>query len=503
MHYVWDSGESADIETVSDYVTTAKLNKWNAGDIIVISAPTGSGKSYFVKHTLRDYLVENGLRCLYLLPRVRIKEQFQQELPNDATITFATYQAVDTKESIQASSYRGKYDVVVADEAHYFFADADYNHGTDLSFEWIMKQRSAIRIFMSATCDLLIESFDKYGVPYVGYVLEREKTQINSLNFFWNELQLDSLAERIISDGEKGIFFIQSAEKARDLYLKYKDKGLYLCSLHNEKFKKYIDETLIDDLLKNENFDCSLLITTLALDSGVTLKDRSITTIITDVTDPVSIIQCVGRKRFIDENDQLNVYILARTNQQINGMLRKQRERMNIVHYFLKFGPAKYNAKYGRSNDADHLIYDAPVIEGGKITFVKRVNWLKYIKVQWDIRMYRDMLRLNGNGYIPYVAKMLGCEEYSILEENQRMQNLTEYLDAIAGNPILTKADRKPLIEMLDIRHNGKLLSTYKVLAAWLESSGLPYRLHEYRTNKVIEGKRKNYRAWEVVRLTQ
>ena len=503
MHYVWDSGESADIETVSDYVTTAKLNKWDAGDIIVISAPTGSGKSYFVKHTLRDFLVENGLRCLYLLPRVRIKEQFQQELPNDATITFATYQAVDTKESIQASSYRGKYDMIVADECHYFFADADYNHGTDLSFEWIMKQQSAIRIFMSATCDLLIENFDKRGVPYVGYVLEREKTQINSLNFFWNELQLDSLAEQIISDGEKGIFFIQSAEKARDLYLKYKDNGLYLCSLHNTKFNKYIDESLIDDLLENEKFDCSLLITTMALDSGVTLKDRSITTIITDVTDPVSIIQCIGRKRFIDENDQLNVYILARTNQQINGMLRKQLERMNIVHYFLKFGPAKYNAKYGRCNDADHLIYDAPVIEGGKITFVKRVNWLKYIKVQWDIRMYRDMLRLNGSGYIPYVAKMLGCEKYSILEENQRMQSLTEYLDAIVGNPILTKTDRKPLIEMLDIRHNGKLLSTYKVLASWLESSGLPYRLHEYRTHKVIEGERKSYRAWEVVRLTQ
>ena len=148
MHYVWGHGESAGIENVSDYVTAEKINVWKPGDIILISAPTGSGKSYFVRHTLRDYLVKNGLKCLYLLPRVRIKEQFEQELPNDATIRFATYQTIDTRECFQASSCHDKYDVIIADECHYFFADADYNHKTDLSFEWVMGQQGAIRIFM-------------------------------------------------------------------------------------------------------------------------------------------------------------------------------------------------------------------------------------------------------------------------------------------------------------------------------------------------------------------
>ena len=302
MRYVWDRGES-EVKTVSSYVTPEKVNGWTHGDIVLISAPTGSGKSYFVKHTLRDYLTKNSLKCLYLLPRTRIKEQFQQELPNDAAIRFETYQAVATKENYIRGKNQEKYDVIVADESHFFFSDADFNHATDLVFEWILAQRNAIRVFMSATNDVLMEGFEKWGVPYTGYILEGDKNPINSLNFFWSENQFDKLAERIISNGEKGVFFIQSAEKAHNLY------------------KKYMDEPLIDALLENERFDCTLLITTLAFDCGVTLRDRSITTVVTDVTDPVSIVQCCGRKRFIDENDRLDVYVLGRTNQQIKHRL--------------------------------------------------------------------------------------------------------------------------------------------------------------------------------------
>lgn len=113
------------------------------------------------------------------------------------------------------------------------------------------------------------------------------------------------------------------------------------------------------------------------------------------------------------------------------------------------------------------------------------------------------MLQLDGDGYISYVAKLLGCEEYTILEDDQRMQSLTEYLEGIAGYPMLTKADREPFIAMMDIRRDRKLCKTSGVLAAWLESSGLPFRLHEYRTNRVTGGKRKSYRVWEVVKLAQ
>lgn len=502
MHYILDRGESTEVKTVSSYVAPEKVNGWEPGDIILISAPTGSGKSYFVKHTLKDYLTKNSLKCLYLLPRTRIKEQFQQELPNDAAIRFETYQAVATKEVYKKGRNQGKYDIIVADEAHYFFSDADFNHATDISFEWIMNQSNAIRVFMSATSDVLAEGFEKWRVPYVGYILEADKNPINSLSFFWSDERLDKLAKQVVSNGEKGVFFIQSAEKAHDLYDRYKDKGLFLCSAYNQDFRKYMDEPLVNALLQNEYFDCSLLITTLALDCGVTLRDRSISTIVTDVADPVSIVQCCGRKRLIDENDRLDVYVLARTNQQINGILRKQRERLDTIRKFLKKGPIDYNAKYERGNDNDRLIFDTPELDGEKTTFSKRVNWLKYTKIKRDIKTCKEMLQLSGNGFIPYVAGILGCDEYIVMEDEQMIKSLAGYLDSIAGEPMLTKADREPLIERLNIRHNGRLCKTSNVLGAWLEDSGLPYRLHDYRTSRATEnGKVKTYRAWMITKL--
>lgn len=253
MHYVCDRGESKEVKTVLDYVTSSKVEGWIPGDIVLISAPTGSGKSYFVKHTLRNYLIKNSLKCLYLLPRTRIKEQFQQELPNDDTIRFETYQSIATKKSYGKERDQEKYDVVVSDESHYFFSDADYNHATDIAFEWILGQSNAIRVFMSATNDVLAECFDKWRVPYVGYILEADKNPISSLNFFWSEEQLEKLAEQIISSEEKGVFFIQSAEKAHNLYTKYKDKGLFLCSAYNIKENKLelIDEDGTTETLSN------------------------------------------------------------------------------------------------------------------------------------------------------------------------------------------------------------------------------------------------------------
>lgn len=111
------------------------------------------------------------------------------------------------------------------------------------------------------------------------------------------------------------------------------------------------------------------------------------------------------------------------------------------------------------------------------------------------------MLRLDGNGYIPYVARILGYEKYLVMEDDEMIKSLTGYLDSVAGEPMLTKADRKPLIERLNIRRDRKLCKTSKVLAAWLEDSGLPYRLLEYSTSRMIDGKKKSYRAWEVVKL--
>ena len=67
---------------------------------------------------------------------------------------------------------------------------------------------------------------------------------------------------------------------------------------------------------------------------------------------------------------------------------------------------------------------------------------------------------------------------------------------------MLTKEEKIPFIEKLDIRRERKLCKSFSGISGWIEGSGLPYRLLEYQTSRVMGGKKKNFRAWEIVKLS-
>lgn len=123
---------------------------------VLISAPTGFGKNYFVLHNLRDFAQEHGERILYISNRVALDAQMRKELAeitgvesrsdqefildeyteDFGNITVTTYQKV-AKEFFKRhyplalprySPY--PFDYVVLDEAHFFVADALFNPHT-------------------------------------------------------------------------------------------------------------------------------------------------------------------------------------------------------------------------------------------------------------------------------------------------------------------------------------------------------------------------------------
>lgn len=469
--------------------------------VVLVSADTGAGKSYFVKHTLRDYLKEKSMKCLYLLPRLRTIQQFEAEMQGDDVITFATYQSIEARISNLDTNFE-KWDVIVCDEAHYFLSDSSFNHRTDTSFGWVMAQKDSVKVFMSATPESIEWYFSWKKIPIVNYYLHYGFPQIKNLTFFWQNDQLNVLAQQIIESGQKGLFFVQSAKKAYELYSRFKDHGLFLCSQHNPTYSKYLDDELIAEMLNEECFDCTLLIATMALDTGVTLKDQSLTNIVLDVADPTGIVQCLGRKRLVNDEDYANLYIHARTNSQVGGILKTLCDRADTVKVFLENGAVRYSNKNGRRNDDTGLIVDAPDATDSNVQlFRKDINELRYSYILRSIETYREMLQLGECGYIKYIANLLHRDNYTVMETEDRMRNLTDYLESIVGVPILTARDREPLIERLNIRRDGRLCKSYRILSIWLEESKLPYRLHEYSTNRIVDGKRKSYRAWEVIKL--
>ena len=159
-------------------------------------------------------------------------------------------------------------------------------------------------------------------------------SHIKKLTFFREKEQLENIAAQVINSNRKAVFFIQSAEKALELYKKFKDDMTFSCSKGNPKYKKYMDEALIDSIADNCTFGNAVLVTTAALDSGFTLKDSAIDTIVVDMLEPETVIQCVGRKRPINDDDKIDLYIRGRTNEEVNRSLQQMTQDIKSVNLF-------------------------------------------------------------------------------------------------------------------------------------------------------------------------
>lgn len=487
--------------TVSDWMSADQVKTWQPGDIKMVVSHTGSGKSYFVQHTLCDLYESQGKRILYLMPRNKIKEKFQKKLEADRSISLMTYQAV---EEIQNDPRRsmGEWDVIICDECHFFLSDSNFNRRTDISFDWIMGQQNAVRVLLTATDNGISRFLQEQEIDFEKWVIPiKEEGEITRLSFFFNDENLVTIASQVVEAGGKGIFFLQSAKAAYTLHQQFEDTSLFLCSQHNKDFARFMDRTAILSMIEREQFDCPLLFATMALDSGITIKDRDLKSIVVDVADPNTIIQCVGRKRFVDNADSFDLYIRGRTNRQINGILQECRENAAKAKEYLESGAVEYNARHNRGNDPVGLVVDVPTGEETAPLFKKKLNSLRFFHILYQIEMYENILQ-RKDGYCGYVADCLNIEDYTIMEDNQQQQTLAEYLDRFVGKPMLTRKDKAPFIETLNIRRDRKLCKSFSGIAGWIEGSGLPYRLLEYQTSRSIDGKKKNYRAWEVVRLT-
>lgn len=474
---------------VSELITIDEIKKWNNGDIITISAGTGQGKSYFIKNTLYTYAKENNQKILFLLHRTDTVKQFRMELERTNktdVIDIKTYQKIEYDIREFGSFDFSTYTYIVSDEYHYFVeGDASFNKFTDLSLNAILDQNDKIRIFMSATAEITkryINNFEK--LETIDYELPPTNNGINNLVFFNSDETMAEFCNLAIKKNLKTIFFIESAEKAYSLYKKFKKYSIFNCSKSNEKYYKYVDKQAINNMLQNEKFDKLILITTMAMSTGVNIKDTELKHIVCDVKDIGTLIQCIGRKRLIDENDTFNLCIKNISNQQLGGMETQLSKKIEMAHYFNDHGVEKYLLKYPRENDFSNITYD--VMENGQLT--KKLNILMYSKNLVDITNIQMMLGKYDsknlkirNAYCKYIAEKLGkfnhdtnTYDYFIWEEEKENKSLEEYLDRIVGQRLF-KDVQKELIEKIDLRINGRQQKSYKKLNEGLEMINLPY----------------------------
>lgn len=501
----------ANTKRVSDIISLDAIKTWTAKNIIIISAGTGQGKSYFIKNSLYSYAKENKKRILFLLHRANCKYQFEYEILNDKkddVIDIMTYQKIesDILKKDKHINYK-EYEFIVCDEFHYFISDANFNKATDISFTEIMRQRNCIKIFMSATGED-VEHYlsDNYKQKVCKYELMPDYNYVSTLTFFSQSEDMDYFAEKFIGSEKKAIFFIQSAEKAYKLYKKYSQHCLFNCSKNNSHYK-YVNEEKIENMLKNERFEEKLLITTARFDAGANIIDRDVKYIVADIIDIGSLIQCLGRKRSQSEDDTVSFFIKTIDNQKLNGLRRTAQIHIEMADFLLSHNTQELILKYPRQVDRNNIIYDDTKRNNQKNMGTKKVNMMIYTKKRSDIALYTSLIKTKY-GYCKYLAKYLGFQDveghytYSTFSKDHSLKEfLQRYVDE--NKIMLQKSDRKPLIDKLNVRSvNRKQLKGLDSLNAALEELGLPYQIIQFMTNRIVDGKSKKYKhAWRVEKL--
>lgn len=107
------------------------------------------------------------------------------------------------------------------------------------------------------------------------------------------------------------------------------------------------------------------------------------------------------------------------------------------------------------------------------------------------------------NGKVIFNKQQIIDKEKKVKERELYNQNvLKPYLDSILGQVMLQVKDRKELIERIDVKSNGKLLKKISNLNSALEERGISYRIVEFSTSKMVDGKKKNFpNAWRIEKL--
>ena len=192
------------MEYITDVIGEA-YKRWCAKKPVIIHAPTGAGKTYFILHTLLPYVAQRGKKMVYLCNRVALKQQVENQLQYDSTLT------EDQKEALFVCSYQRfsfldlrtrdsssfglsddqvkrrtedykiiNADYYILDEAHYFLADCDFNVNLRECIKRIQalqsQNKDAIWVYVTATLPYLLiylndsnfTAGNNVAIPYLG-----------------------------------------------------------------------------------------------------------------------------------------------------------------------------------------------------------------------------------------------------------------------------------------------------------------------------------------------
>lgn len=373
---------------------------WENGDIVLITAPTGSGKSYFILHILLEWAVLHGQKILYLVNRKILKKQLECDVETVRNsiiskfgrpilmkdhIEIKTYQSIEQailNNQFEVLNKLKEYSYVIYDECHYFYNDANFNTYTELSYDCMRTLfNDKIQVFMSATMNAMEEkiitrpAFLRLNeVPALNVQLKFESKRICryacpvdysyiKIHDFESEDDIKTIIKGGLNriDSEKWLVFCDNIVRGKKLrkQLLEKDKDGKQCLHENEII--FIDADyenddsateVVEQLATKSSADKKVIITTAVMDNGISFHDVDLKNIIILADTQESFIQMLGRKRVLQtgETYDVNVYICRRSIGHFESRLANVDKTIDFYERYaeaLLRGNLEYNPEQG------------------------------------------------------------------------------------------------------------------------------------------------------------
>ncbi len=478
---------------ISDVVTEKEISMWQEGQRYLIRSGTGSGKSHFVKTVLYNYCKERGFKILLFSNRSILKEQNIIELGDEKSDVIKTinYQYMESGvfNNVHSLDYYYKdYKVICYDEVQYTHIDSQFSKTSDLILQTISNPpENKILLLLTATPQILLQYYDfpKENV----YDIKTNYDYVTQLSFYTKEQTPEGIVQNM-DNGNKCLFF-GDAQQAWDLKNKFDDSS-FVCSKNNHLYKAREIEDTIEEITNTQQFDARLLACTKVLDNGVNLLDRDLKIIVLDIMCPITLLQCIGRKRIIDENDTVKIFIKNQHKGHLNFNYMKVKDALKHLSDFENMELEDFIKKYRKKVIADVVQFDREIN-------ISKKQYLIFMKEFFEKTMEEK------DGYKIEICRLLGKQFEEIKDGDIEVEktDIREIMEKYSGIKMFKEEQEKFKLEFFNSVYAPKKTNfTHRAIrsinAVLLEDS-LPYEINTRLD--YTENRKKGKTVWIINKL--
>lgn len=341
-----------------------EIKYWHSGRAVIINAPTGAGKTWFVLKKLVKKAVFMKKNVLIVTNRNPLNISYKKAVADvvgctDDYTTVGLKKATKFGDFVYVANYQGlgnflkknshlQFEYVFCDEVHFFMQDSTFNCDTGHVLKMIPRKFSnSVRVYVSATIDEILPVITEgemyqWEVGHFGELYPKGCFREFEMGFRWNNAPVP-LLYRMDKDFSKiALCFYDNEKEVLDYLTMLNSQTVAFC--HSIKKCKEIGGAfessleidaeylskkpeILEELVEKEGFEEKVFATTSVFTNGNNLKKKSIKNVIITLWDEVEIFQMVGRRR-IDQDDPSDGFILYLPIPEL-GQLQKEISRIN------------------------------------------------------------------------------------------------------------------------------------------------------------------------------